>query len=511
MSPRPVIVVIHKFGGGGLTSAVLDQIQMFCEAGHPTTVVTFDPGTEQVPRVAGLRAAGRLHPDAEVRNIHEVHAAAWVAAREQAPHDRSGQRAPDTSGLLRLEGADGRGEYVRWFDPYGGLALTVREESVRETRVVAHHQGGTVTLRETFDKNGNVILSDECVDGRPWLQTFRAPTGDPYLVRAASPATGRGVGVVVRQPGDVGTRSVRETTYGGIPQWQTAWLQSVVDEYETPPFVVAESPSAIPKVSRLRAGSATRAGMLHNNHFDEPYREGATIRGDHRTVFSVLENLEALVVLSEPQRGHIAEAVGFGDRMYVVPNATKFPDVSHVERNPDLVTLVTRLDPMKSIDESIRAFSQVVAAVPEARLDIYGGGPDAARLERIVTQLGLDDVVRLKGKTDRPHDALAGAAVTVLTSQREAMPLGILEAHACATPVVAYDLRYGPDTLIDEGETGHVVPWGDRDALAQSLVELLRDPDAARQMGRLAQERARARNSYEAVLRSWEALFDLQA
>jgi glycosyltransferase involved in cell wall biosynthesis len=98
-----------------------------------------------------------------------------------------------------------------------------------------------------------------------------------------------------------------------------------------------------------------------------------------------------------------------------------------------------------------------------------------------------------------------------LTSTREAMPLAVLEAHATSTPVVSYDLSYGPSSLISDGVDGYVVPWGDRDQLADRLVRLLSDPEHAAQLGRAGLDRVRARHSPAVVAMAWQKLFELVA
>src|SRR5690606_35459148 len=98
------------------------------------------------------------------------------------------------------------------------------------------------------------------------------------------------------------------------------------------------------------------------------------------------------------QREDVVELVGHGERWHVVPNSTAIPDRLG-EPEPGRVVLVTRLDPLKAIDETIHAFALLHERVPHARLDIYGTGPATASLTELVADLGLAGVVELRGRT----------------------------------------------------------------------------------------------------------------
>jgi glycosyltransferase involved in cell wall biosynthesis len=81
-----------------------------------------------------------------------------------------------------------------------------------------------------------------------------------------------------------------------------------------------------------------------------------------------------------------------------------------------------------------------------------------------------------------PRELLAAADVLVSTSAWEGLPLVVLEALEHALPVVAFDVGGLPEQVM-EGRTGHLVPRGATDALAERTVSLARDPAAARRLG----------------------------
>jgi glycosyltransferase involved in cell wall biosynthesis len=102
-------------------------------------------------------------------------------------------------------------------------------------------------------------------------------------------------------------------------------------------------------------------------------------------------------------------------------------------------------------------------------------------------------------------DEYRAAAVFVLPSRYEGMPLALLEAQAMGVPSVAFDCPTGPAEVLSP-QTGVLVLPGDTAALADALVQLLRDPARRRAMGEAALERNRAQFSPERQVARWTAL-----
>ncbi|MGI3781344.1 MAG: glycosyltransferase, partial [Janthinobacterium lividum] len=157
-------------------------------------------------------------------------------------------------------------------------------------------------------------------------------------------------------------------------------------------------------------------------------------------------------------------------------------------KDPRLVVLVGRLEERKRVDHAIRAFATVVRSVPDARLEVYGDGDEAPALERLVDELGLRASVTLKGYSYSVGSAQSRALCTLMTSTFEGFARVISESMSRGTPVVAYDVRYGPVDLIRDGVDGVLVRTHEPDALADAVVALLLDPARAAALGTRARE-----------------------
>lgn len=136
------------------------------------------------------------------------------------------------------------------------------------------------------------------------------------------------------------------------------------------------------------------------------------------------------------------------------------------------------------------------------RLLVVGEGPERGRLERIVTAYGLADRVTLAGALTHAElpEAYASADVVVVpsvqdgTGDRDGLPNVVLEAMACARPVVASRIS-AVGCAVTHDETGLLVPPGDAALLASALEQLAALPELRRRLGRLG--RARVERDYE--------------
>jgi sugar transferase (PEP-CTERM/EpsH1 system associated) len=153
-----------------------------------------------------------------------------------------------------------------------------------------------------------------------------------------------------------------------------------------------------------------------------------------------------------------------------------------------LIGTVGRLCEVKRQDLLIRAFHRVRARVADAHLLLVGDGPLMGELSALAAGLGLADQVHFAGYQPRPEPYLHAMDVFALSSRSEGMPLAVLEAWAAGLPVVATRVGGLPD-LIDDGGTGLLVSFGDEDALAGSLCDLIADPDFTRRLGEAGRNR----------------------
>ncbi len=233
---------------------------------------------------------------------------------------------------------------------------------------------------------------------------------------------------------------------------------------------------------------------------------GTVLTGYFRSVpqrlFAWLERLSArwttrIIGLNRLEtEAYLAVGIGRALQHDQIPNGIELerfaplPEPERTQRRSDAglgadeVVMITvgRLVPVKDQRTQIEALAQMGIDREAWRLWIVGEGPERAPLEELSRQKGLTDRVIFLGQRDDVPDLLGLADLFLLTSINEGFGLVLVEAMACALPVVATRVGGIPEVVAD-GTSGILVPAGDLPALARALERLIANPELRRRMG----------------------------
>lgn len=165
----------------------------------------------------------------------------------------------------------------------------------------------------------------------------------------------------------------------------------------------------------------------------------------------------------------------------VIPNPVVLSEeITHTVKNNDeakIVVSVGRLSNVqKRYDIMLAAFKQFHEKNKQYILNIYGDGEDEELIQSWISESGMDDIVFLKGKTDKPLQVMDEADIFLTTSDYEGISNSLLEAMAIGMPVVATDCTPGgARLLVKDGENGILVPCGDEKLIANALDKMAKD------------------------------------
>jgi glycosyltransferase involved in cell wall biosynthesis len=156
-----------------------------------------------------------------------------------------------------------------------------------------------------------------------------------------------------------------------------------------------------------------------------------------------------------------------------------------IEENDKVVLALHRLSPLRQTLRYVPSVPEhVVAAVPEARFLIAGGGPEEPALRRRLARSSLGDRVRLIGSV--PHQAIPrlyqSADAFFMPSYTEGFPRVLLEAMAFAVPFAATDVG-GVREIVPDVYRPRLADRECPEALARALIEILTDRNSARALG----------------------------
>jgi glycosyltransferase involved in cell wall biosynthesis len=164
-----------------------------------------------------------------------------------------------------------------------------------------------------------------------------------------------------------------------------------------------------------------------------------------------------------------------------------------------LVGNVAALVAHKGQRHLVAAAARVVREVPDARFLIVGDGELRDPLERQIRDLGLDRHVRLAGFRPDVLGLMKSFDVFAMSSVTEGLGSAVLEAMACARPIVGTRAGGLPEAIAD-GETGRLVPPHDEAALAAALIELIGDPALRARLGAAGRRRVEQDFSVEQLV-----------
>jgi L-malate glycosyltransferase len=176
-----------------------------------------------------------------------------------------------------------------------------------------------------------------------------------------------------------------------------------------------------------------------------------------------------------------------------------------------LVTVVSRLNAMKGLEQFLEAASQLLPRFPHLHFLIVGESSLGdlhykPALKRLAARLGLDGHVHFTGFRSDVPALLASATVSVMPSLNEALSNVLLESMAAGVPTVATRVGGTPEAMAD-GVTGLLVPPGDAAALAAATARLLSDPALAAALGRAARQTVAQRFSADRMAQATERLY----
>jgi glycosyltransferase involved in cell wall biosynthesis len=165
---------------------------------------------------------------------------------------------------------------------------------------------------------------------------------------------------------------------------------------------------------------------------------------------------------------------------------------------------VGRFAPEKDYPLLVRATAPLLG--PRTRLLIVGDGSEMTAVRAEVAAHNVEAFVSLTGARDDVPRYLAAMDVFVLSSRMEGMPLVVLEAMAAGLPVVASAVG-GLPKLIQDGQTGFLVPPQDAEALRRRIETLLDEPDSGRRVAERARAQVRENHSRDTMVRRYLELY----
>ena len=291
-----------------------------------------------------------------------------------------------------------------------------------------------------------------------------------------------------------------------------AWRLSRAIKRLRPDVVHAHDPHAV-AMSALALSMSTqprRAPLVASRRVDFRLKGNSLSRWKYDQVDRFICASEAIrrIVVADGVAPERAVTVHEGidlERVAAAPPASLHEELWLPHGSP-VVGNVAALVPHKGQRHLIDAAAMVVRRVPDARFVIAGEGELRGALEHQIKALGLDKHVLLAGFRPDVLSVHKAFDIFVMSSVMEGLGTSLLDAMACGKPVVATTAGGMPE-VVNDGDTGILVPPRDDRALADAIVRLLKDEQLRHRMGAAGLALAHSRFSAERMVADTLAVY----
>lgn len=263
-------------------------------------------------------------------------------------------------------------------------------------------------------------------------------------------------------------------------------------------------------------GMKTKAVKIVVRHSTHTYDPTAPLTSRLNDVilnqFKQRQNLSAAIVSTAEQTKDMQVRFYQELPFYTIPVAytdnalLKKAHVLLKQRKRHTILAVARVNEEKRIEQMIAVLSEVRKSVADAKLEIYGYVPNPdyfKMLQEKVADQQLTNVVQFQSFQPDLTDVYNEMPILILTSAFESFNMSLLEGIAHGVVPVAYDINYGPATIIDNEKNGYLIKDGDTHAMADRIVNLLTDDALLQQMSKQAYRKA-AEFAEDRVWQLWQ-------
>ena len=216
----------------------------------------------------------------------------------------------------------------------------------------------------------------------------------------------------------------------------------------------------------------------------------------HKTL-TVYEAHGTRAYIQHPLAMDIAER--FADAIVVLSDshAKDYPKAKHIAVIPNFTLFAPKSSPNYQ--------SKIVMAVGRRCFE-----KNFERLEElwnIVHEKQTDWQLKIHHDTQDMVSAYLESSVLAMTSRFEAQPMVLIEAMTCGLPCIAFDCPYGPRDIIEDGNTGFLIPYDNNEMFIEKLTYLMEHPEVRERMGEAARESVK-RFSVETIMEKWRKLYE---
>lgn len=215
---------------------------------------------------------------------------------------------------------------------------------------------------------------------------------------------------------------------------------------------------------------------------------------------------EAVVVLTQQDRENYEMHISRCAPVHVIPNPVAIHPFTYHAASKTILSAGLLL-PIKGYDRVVELAKRLLPSRPEWQWVICGEGPEREKLEQAISKAGLTGRVLLPGTVRDMDRQYQDAALFVMTSNMEGLPMVLLEAKSWGLPLVSFDIETGPRDIISDGVNGCLVRPYDLDEMTEKIAVLM-DSEPLRQQYSEQSQIGMEQFAWGRILEAWLELLE---
>ena len=290
---------------------------------------------------------------------------------------------------------------------------------------------------------------------------------------------------------------IREGVYSvKVLYWKKKVMADAIKRIEKGVIISTRNEHSILLSKYGRSGVEKIAQLHHDHKFEKQLMK------DFREKYS---NIDYFVLLTDRLKDEVKVMMkdNTHTKCVVIPNfLADMTEVMNSQRKRQVLA-VGRLHEVKGFERLIKIWKRFDAK-DGTMLKIIGDGQEKESLQHLIDKYCLQEKVIMTGELshEKVMEEMCQSLCYVMTSYSEAFPFVLIEAMAGGLPVVAYDVRVGPAAIVQNGESGFLIPDGNEELFIDKLRILCQDDKLREQMSKNAVQRSRE-FSEDSVMKKW--------
>lgn len=265
----------------------------------------------------------------------------------------------------------------------------------------------------------------------------------------------------------VRTTKINKTPQNGIYRFPIvcARLAHLVRQYKVDVLIDVDG---ILDLYSIPVKILTRVKLISWEHFNYHQNPDVPYRKLSRQLAGIFAT--AIVTLTKQDAQNYEQNLKFKRaKILTIPNP--MAQQGQHDYHPESQTIVSagRLTYQKGFDMLIDVAAQVLPQHPGWQWVVLGEGEDHEELVEKTNELGLGTQLHFLGRTDNLGSYLEQAALFVMTSRFEGLPMVLLEAKTYCLPLVSFDCETGPREIIQNRANGYLIPCFDTNTMANQI------------------------------------------